>query len=166
MVNADFQIRRITRKDAEELAVLCAELGYPSTSEQCIARISVLEDRLDQQILGIAETGEDKILGFVHVRLNDLLEVDRQAEVAALVVREGQRGRGLGRKLLEAAEVWASEYTKTIVLRSRIQRVDAHEFYRRAGFTNTKTSYTFSKSISKKASPPKGTRSPNFSQDS
>jgi len=51
-----------------------------------------------------------------------------------LVVEKGERGRGIGKELLEAATEWARVRGCThLQLSSGLGRVDAHRFYRREG---------------------------------
>lgn len=139
-------ILKLKPADAPYLAKLCTELGYPSTPEQCFARVSRLQDRSDQTMLGASEGNE--VIGFVHVRLNDSLEVDRQAEIASLVVLEKYRKQGIGKLLMKAAEEWARGKAERVVLRSRIQRTEAHAFYQSLGYSIEKTSYTLGKTLS------------------
>ena len=55
----------------------------------------------------VAETKEEGVVGWVHVSVTPLLEVERRAEVNGLVVDEKVRSRGAGWSLLRAAEEWA-----------------------------------------------------------
>jgi GNAT superfamily N-acetyltransferase len=63
-------------------------------------------------------------------------------------VDERNRGAGVGRALVSAAEEWAKESgLATIRVRSRIERDRAHKFYERDGYTRLKTQYVFEKPL-------------------
>jgi GNAT superfamily N-acetyltransferase len=54
------------------------------------------------------------------------------------------RGKGIGARLVRAAEEWArSKGIATVLVRSQIAREDAHRFYLREGYERTKTSAVF-----------------------
>jgi GNAT superfamily N-acetyltransferase len=64
------------------------------------------------------------------------------------VVDPHDRGGGIGGKLLETAEQWASAHGLAAVrVRSNIVRANAHLFYERRGYEVEKTSYTFIKHL-------------------
>jgi len=61
-----------------------------------------------------------------------------------LVVNEAYRGKGIGEKLLAGIEDWAKERgIQAVFLRSNIVREEAHRFYEKVGYKNTKTSKIF-----------------------
>ncbi len=58
--------------------------------------------------------------------------------ITALVVAAAARGRGIGRRMLDAADAWARERgCRRIVVTSAEHRADAHTFYERSGFEHT-----------------------------
>ncbi len=70
----------------------------------------------------------------------------RCAELESVYVRADRRGRGLGARLLDAAEALARERgCYRVQLMSRHVRVDAHRFYRAHGYLAT--SEGFKKSL-------------------
>jgi PhnO protein len=57
--------------------------------------------------------------------------------IMALVVSEEMRGRGVGRKLIVAAENdFAQRNIQRVAVNTRFTRKDAHKFYERAGYTS------------------------------
>jgi GNAT superfamily N-acetyltransferase len=86
----------------------------------------------------VAQAGAD-VVGLVGASLSFYYEQNGvNGRILVLVVDEEFRGRGVGAALLEAAEGWLSERgAATAILTSRHQRVDAHRFYQRQGYTNT-----------------------------
>jgi GNAT superfamily N-acetyltransferase len=100
----------------------------------------------DDAALG-ALAGE-QLVGWVHVQGRRSLELEPFAEVCALVVDDGARGRGVGRKLMEAAEAWAkNQGYGSVFVRSNVKRHRAHSFYEGLGYTATKTSRVFLKTL-------------------
>ena len=103
--------------------------------------------RDEHHAIFVAET-DGCVIGWVHVYLCPLLEVDLQAEIGGLVVDESWRSRGVGRLLLERAEQWAREHgVCKLIVRSNIVRERAHAFYERVGYVCFKTSRVFSKTL-------------------
>ena len=96
----------------------------------------------------IAENSDGKIVGWLHVSVTPLLEVELRAEVNGLIVAEGQRSSGSGAKLLEAAETWAkSKGCASMSVRSNVVRDRAHAFYLRNGYEHYKTQKAFRKAL-------------------
>jgi len=138
-------ILRAAQADAESLAQLTTQLGYPSSAEDITRRLTRLQ--LDENQAVFVAVGEDgKVKGWVHVFGSSLVEGDPEAEVGGLVVDEAYRRTGVGRLLLNRAEEWACEKgLKSVYLRSNIIRKDAHVFYQSLGYTIIKTQYAFRK---------------------
>ena len=96
-----------------------------------------------------AETAEHELVGWVHVFGAARVESDPFAELGGLVVTEGWRGRGVGAQLVAAAERWALENGyRTMRIRSRTERVDAHRFFNRLGYSSRKTQLVFERAMS------------------
>ena len=96
----------------------------------------------------VAETREHGVIGWVHVSVTPLLEVERRAEVNGLVVDEPVRSHGAGWLLLEAAERWArNSGCAAMSVRSNVIRNRAHGFYERHGYEHYKTQKAFRKKL-------------------
>ena len=96
----------------------------------------------------VAETREEGVVGWIHVSVTALLEVDRRAEVNGLVVDESVRSHGAGWGLLNAAEAWAKKKKCAgMTVRSNVMRERAHGFYLRHGYEHYKTQKAFRKKI-------------------
>ena len=68
--------------------------------------------------------------------------------IGGLVVRDGTRGLGIGKRLCLEVEEWARSKSIPVVrVRSQIMREDAHRFYLRDGYRKVKTSLVFEKSL-------------------
>jgi len=140
-------IRRARLSDAARIAALCGQLGYPATTKRMVARLKrALRDR--DAACFVAEAKEDGVIGWAHVSVRPLLEVDRHAELDGLVVDEEARSRGAGARLLDAAEEWARKRKcKGLSVRSNVKRERAHEFYLRQGYEHYKTQKAFRKTL-------------------
>jgi GNAT superfamily N-acetyltransferase len=142
--SASLTIRLATAADAEGIAQLAGQLGYPATAEETIQRLRVV-NRHSQQAVYVAEAN-GREAGWVHVFVRPSLTTEPSAEVAALVVDEHYRSRGIGQALMAEVERWAKEQgCITVRLRSNVARLRAHAFYERLGYETLKTSKTFCK---------------------
>lgn len=138
-------LRKATTSDAEAIAALSGQLGYPSTPEQVAWRMAGLQGP-DDSILAAEEGG--RVVGWIHVQGMQRVESDPCAEILGLVVEESCRDQGVGRKLVEAACLWAKEkgYGE-IRVRSNTIRADAHRFYEGLDFREVKTQIVFARRL-------------------
>ena len=141
------KIRRARLSDAAALATLSGQLGYPSSGRQMTARLkAALRER--NGVCYLAESKEHGIIGWAHISVTPLLEVDRRAELNGLIVDERVRSHGVGAMLLAAAEQWAKKMRCVgVSVRSNVLRERAHEFYLRNGYEHYKTQKAFRKSL-------------------
>src|SRR5579859_4533662 len=101
-------IRVAQLSDAQRLAPLAGQLGYPSTPEQVAARLrGIFADA--EHIIFVAERQNGEIAGYVDVFLFRTTASDVRAEIAGLVVHEASRSQNIGRMLMARAENWARE---------------------------------------------------------
>ena len=139
-------IRPATTADREALARLSTQLGYPMSPEQADARLRELSASDDQALL-VAES-EGRAVAWIQTEVSRVFEALRQAEICGLVVDEGFRSSGIGRRLVEEAERWArARGCRVIRVRSNVIRERAHAFYRRAGYVQIKTQRVFEKPL-------------------
>ena len=142
------RIRAMAAADAEAVADLAAQLGYPTDPAAMAERIGQVGSIGDRVALLVAVDDADRPLGWTHVELRDTLVAEPAAQLMALVVGDGARNRGIGRDLLTAAETWAAgRGSRTLMVATRVTRNDAHRFYRREGFALNKTSHIFEKPL-------------------
>jgi len=140
-------IRPATPADAERLAALSRELGYPVTVEEMSNRLADLLSRGGDVVL-VAEAEAGRVVGWVHGSEQRLLESARRCELLGLVVDAGERGRGVGRRLVSAVEEWArSRGLEQMAVRSNVTRTESHRFYERLGYTRVKTQHAYRKHL-------------------
>jgi ribosomal protein S18 acetylase RimI-like enzyme len=144
---ARMKIRRARPSDAARIAELSGQLGYPTSTKQMTARLKqALREKTGACF--VAETKEQGVVGWVHVSVTPLLEVERRAEVHGLVVDANVRSQGTGARLLGAAEAWARTMRCAgMSVRSNILRERAHGFYQRQGYEHYKTQKAFRKAF-------------------
>jgi GNAT superfamily N-acetyltransferase len=141
-------VRAMRRDDLPTVAALCRELGYAAVDEvtaaERFARVAALPDA---ELL-VAADGDDRPLGFLQVMEKHSLNQPAQAVVHSVVVAERMRGRGVGSRLMNAAEAWArTRGLERLALTSRDHRVGAHAFYTRRGYALEKRALGFVKTL-------------------
>jgi GNAT superfamily N-acetyltransferase len=144
---ANVRVREARLADAEDLARLSAQLGYEVPPRIIIARLKKLA-RDPKAAIFVAEV-EGRAAGWMQLLDQLVLETGSRTEVAALVVDENLRRGGVGRKLMEHAEMWARKRgSKWVNLRSNHKRAIAHAFYESIGYRHYKSQKAFRKEIS------------------
>ena len=140
-------IREAAGTDVPALTRLAGELGYASEETQIKLRLDHVTADKNQRLF-VAEDSGGEVVGWVHVNFGRWLVVDPRGEVMGLIVSAAMRGRGVGRRLMQAAEAWTKHRGGTLLtLRSNIVRKEAHGFYEGIGYKITKTSLNFAKTL-------------------
>ena len=147
MAKGKTKIRRARNGDADRIAELSGQLGYPVSSKAMAKRLKGVLASRDGACF-VAEVDGSGVIGWIHVSVTALLEVERRAEVNGLVVDEKARSAGAGWLLLEAAERWAKKMRCAgMSVRSNVLRERAHGFYLRHGYEHYKTQKAFRKTL-------------------
>jgi GNAT superfamily N-acetyltransferase len=138
-------IRVATHADADELATLSGQLGYPVDAAGVLRRLHGVVSH-DAGVVLVAVDPHGGLAGVAHVEPRYLVIAEPFAELVALVVSETTRGQRVGSALLAAAEAWAREQGfASMRVRSNILRVRAHRFYLREGYAEKKRQAVFLK---------------------
>ena len=132
----DADLRSASLMDADDVAALLCELGYPCDVRDAAQRIATIIDD-DRQALIVARC-DGAVRGLVALDFMYYLPLDTTTcRINALVVTSEVQGRGLGRQLLREAERRArSGGAARLELASGSQRTDAHRFYRDNGYSD------------------------------
>lgn len=132
-------------QDLEAVTKLMAHLGYPTSTENMVARMERI--RSDPMYRTWVAEYRQQVVGLIGLRKVILYETDHPAvQVAALVTRPEYRGRGIGKALLRRAEAWSKEQGASLIYLTsgnRPEREAAHRFYRHMGYEIS--GYRFSK---------------------
>jgi GNAT superfamily N-acetyltransferase len=129
-------IRDAEARDAEAIAALLGQLGYPASADALPARLERLRIVGDRVIVADLDGA---VVGLAQLHVSPTLEYERPAaKLAALVVDESRRGQGVGRALVEAMEAEArARRCELLFLTTAARREDAHDFYHRVGLEET-----------------------------
>jgi len=145
-LSPDIKIRPLLPSDAALAASLSAELGYPVAAEVMERRIRLFSALEKHALFGACL--HDQLIAWIDVGIVYHLQAEPYGEIGGLVVSKKHHGSGIGKALVEAAEQWiTSQGVTQVLVRSQIAREGVHAFYLRQGFTRTKTSAVFMKSI-------------------
>lgn len=130
-------IRDARPEDAQALARLIEQLGYPTSPEAVLRRLELLAASEADRLLVAELEGQAVGLASVHVSLS--VEYDEPAaKLSAIVVDREYRRRGIGQALVAALEAEArARGCCLIFLTTAERRGDAHDFYGRIGFEET-----------------------------
>jgi N-acetylglutamate synthase-like GNAT family acetyltransferase len=140
----DFVVRRARISDAPAVAELSGVLGYAVDAEVMRRRLEETGARETHAIF-VAER-QGVVVGWIEAAERDILVAGRVGEICGLVVAEGRRVSGVGRRLVETAEEWArGRGLSQITLRSNLIRPESHAFYERVGYTRFKTQHAYRK---------------------
>ena len=129
-------LRSASPMDADDVAALLTELGYPCDRHEALERISSIIDN-DRQVLVVARLA-GVVSGLIALDFMYYLPLGTfTCRVTALVVTPEAQGRGLGRQLLREAERRArAGGAARIELASGSQRTDLHAFYQACGYSD------------------------------
>jgi GNAT superfamily N-acetyltransferase len=121
------------------MARLFAELGYDMPAEILATRLAAFHDAGEKALVAEASSSSGRLVGTATLHLTPVLHrAGPVGRVSALVVDERERGHGIGRALMRAAEQWAAEHGCVLMeVTSNMRRADAHRFYERLGYERT-----------------------------
>lgn len=129
------RIRPAHTTDAATVDDLLHQLGYPQDGTATTAsRIQAWAD--DPSSAAYVADADGDLLGIVAVHICPFFErTGSWGRIVALVVSDRARGRGVGGRLVAAAESFArSRGCMRMEVTSADRRQDAHAFYRRRGY--------------------------------
>jgi GNAT superfamily N-acetyltransferase len=133
-------LRPATADDAERIAGLFSDEGYPAGPSDIVERLERFASEHSRVI--VADNGGE-VLGFVAVHALPRFEhSDRVLRIMALVVDAGVRERGVGRLLMEEAERLGREVGAAFAeVTAGHHRPDARRFYEDLGYDGSVAAY-------------------------
>ena len=137
---AQITIRTATADDADRLASLLTDEGYPAGPSDLARRIAAFRGPASRVL--VAEHGGE-VLGFVAFSLVPRFETeDTFLRVITLVVDPGARGRGVATALLGDVErIGRDEGIAFLEVTSGHHRPEARKLFEAAGYDATVTTY-------------------------
>lgn len=139
-------IRPAQLTDAEAITMLSGHLGYPSSIEQVASRLTAALNDAQHQVW--VAVGHDQVMGWVQAQYMVRVESDPFVEIVGLVVHQDHRNKGIGRMLVACMRAWANSIScNRIRVRCRVDRTEAHQFYIRLGFSESKMQKVFDASV-------------------
>jgi GNAT superfamily N-acetyltransferase len=137
---AGFTLRPAQPSDADRIASLFTDEGYPAGPSDIVERLERFAS--PYSTVSVAEANGE-VLGFVAVHLVPRFEHnDRFARVVAIVVDPGVRERGLGHLLMGEAERIAREGAAAFIeITAGHHRADARQLYESLGYDGSVAAY-------------------------
>jgi ribosomal protein S18 acetylase RimI-like enzyme len=133
-------IRPATTDDAQAIAALFTDEGYPAGPSDIVDRLGRFGSEYSRVL--VAEH-EGTVLGFIAIHAMPRFEHgDRIVRILALVVDAGARERGVGRTLMAEAERHAGELGAAFVeITAGHHRPDALRLYESLGYDASVAAY-------------------------
>lgn len=139
-VRTTIHVRDAEPGDADALARLCGQLGYPSSRDAVVSR---LERMVRDGARALVAASDGDVVGLATVHLRHMINHEAPlAQLTLLVVDEARRSQGVGRALVDEAEAWAkTRGCRRIIVTTALHRTGAHAFYERIGYGHTGRRY-------------------------
>lgn len=133
-------LREATDDDADAIATLFTDEGYPSGPSDIVERLGRFPAPHSRVI--VADSGGE-VVGFIAVHaLSRFEHSDRIIRIMALVVDAGVRERGVGRQLMEEAERLGRELGAAFAeVTAGHHRPDARRLYEDLGYDGSVAAY-------------------------
>ena len=142
----EITIRKVMPDDCKDICRLSIQLGYTYPLEKTRDRIRYILDKTNDEVF--VAVYDSMIIGYIHVSAYNLMYNDPLVNVLGFVVEEKYRNKGVGKRLLKAAEEYAKDSGYSGVrLTSGMDRKDAHAFYEKCGYVNRKDQKNYIKSF-------------------
>ncbi len=127
-------LRQALSSDTKSIQSLLSQLGYPDFQEKDVDNKILLHKQEGYHML-VAEEGS-KVAGFIALHWFDLAHWHgKLGRISAFCIDEEYRGRGIGQKMLQAAEnMMLVKGCIKIEVTSNMKRTGAHAFYLKAGY--------------------------------
>jgi GNAT superfamily N-acetyltransferase len=137
---AQVTLRRATADDAERLATLLTDEGYPAGATDLAARIARFAG--DASRVVVAEAAGE-VIGFIAFHIVPRFETDdRFVRIVTVVVDPGVRERGVGRLLMaEAERVAREDGAAYLEITAGHHRPEARQLYETLGYDASLTTY-------------------------
>ena len=143
-MQSNFNIENATLADIPALTALldslfAIEVDFSADTEKQILGLQMIIENPKHAIIKVARNDENKVIGMVSAQLViSTAQGSYSAWIEDMVVAEGFRGRGLGRRLLDEAISWAKEKgASRAQLLVDMENEPAIGYYQHLGWGNT-----------------------------
>ncbi|MGH2850480.1 MAG: GNAT family N-acetyltransferase [Solirubrobacteraceae bacterium] len=135
-MRATAELRDATPGDAEAVAELLSEMGYPVSAADAADLLAAFSADAGSRVQVAEVSGA--LAGLIATHVVPRLDSERRScRIVDLVVAERHRRNGIGAALIDAAEQEARQQECTrLDLSTGDWRPDAHAFYERMGFAS------------------------------
>ncbi|MBN9230367.1 MAG: GNAT family N-acetyltransferase [Legionella sp.] len=137
-MSVELIIRKALIDDAQHLHPLMEQLGYPQSPDELQRRLELFTNEPHYGVL-LAEIA-GKVVGWVAWSKSTLFVSDTtRFHIEGLVVDQGYRNQGIGKKLMITVEDFARQFSPCIIdLTSGLRRAKegSHNFYKSLGYQN------------------------------
>ena len=133
---AELVVRSAAPADCSALERLIAQLGYQVTAAEVAARLAAMEQ--EGRLVLVAELGGE-VVGCLSTSVMRVLHRPAPVgRISMMVVEAEVRGRGIGARLVRAAEeALVAAGCQLVEVTSNLARTEAHRFYERLGYERT-----------------------------
>ena len=140
------KIRNAKVEDYRDICkISCDDLGYNCDEKLVKQRLEELNDKNERVFVA---DYDGIIVGYLHAEVYKPLYFESLINFLGLAVSKEYRNHKIGTKLINEVEDWAKSIGITkIRVNSGYSRKDAHEFYRKLGYTNEKEQIRFLKEL-------------------
>ena len=137
------RIRVAVPEDLDALADLTKQLGYATSLATLHANIiSYLQDNERSLFVAVVKNA---VVGYIATDVTQMFHQEKKhMRVVSLVVDQLHRGKGIGKRLLQAAEDWAREHNCWMIdlaSSSRREKEGSHDFYLNQGYRKDGSAY-------------------------
>lgn len=145
-MDEDVVVRLSRSEDAEALALLAGQLGYPCRTEELRPRMAAYLGAEDRAIV-VAEVG-GRVVAWASMEIVAHFYLEPRVEISGFVVDAAHRSQGIGGKVMAFIEAWTATAGHGLLrLKTNSVRKDAHRFYERLGFSVVKDQLVYEKSV-------------------
>lgn len=135
--SSELSIRRAGPADADAVASLVTQLGYPVAAAEIPGRLERFA--ADPRAVVLLAEHEGRAVGLATIHVLTVINRDRDvAWLTSLVVDEGARGLGVGRRMVLEVEAFARNAgCEWLSVTTQTDREGARAFYPRIGMRET-----------------------------
>jgi GNAT superfamily N-acetyltransferase len=123
------------------------DLPNELTYDDIFNKVTEIKQRNEKSTILVALSNSE-IVGYAYLAEVIFLGMESFVELQSILVDSDHRRNGIGGLLLKHSEIWTRKNGyKKLVLSSRVQLTQSHEFYKSMGYKIYKQSYFFSKDV-------------------